>query len=113
VDFRKQQREHAPVHINGTAVEKVESFKFLCVHITDDQKWSTHTNSVMKKAQQCHFKLRMLKKIVLPLKPSQTFSLPGITAWYGNCTARNRRALQRVVWSAQRIPAGKLFIYAW
>jgi hypothetical protein len=25
VDFRKQQREHHPIHINGTAVEKVES----------------------------------------------------------------------------------------
>ncbi|XP_064868867.1 uncharacterized protein LOC115113221 isoform X3 [Oncorhynchus nerka] len=32
VDFRKQQREHAPIHIDGTAVEKVESFKFLSVH---------------------------------------------------------------------------------
>ena len=31
VDFRKQQREHPPIHINGTAVEKVERFKFLCV----------------------------------------------------------------------------------
>jgi hypothetical protein len=31
-----------------------------------------------------------------------------ITAWYGNCTACQRRALQRVVWSAQRIAGGKL-----
>jgi hypothetical protein len=35
VDFRKQQREHPPIHIDGTAVEKVESFKFLGIHITD------------------------------------------------------------------------------
>ena len=35
VDFRKQQREHTPIHIDRTAVEKVESFKLLCVHITD------------------------------------------------------------------------------
>ena len=33
-DFRKQQRGHPPIHIDGTAVEKVESFKFLGVHIT-------------------------------------------------------------------------------
>jgi hypothetical protein len=26
VDSRKQQRKHAPIHIDGTAVEKVESF---------------------------------------------------------------------------------------
>jgi hypothetical protein len=33
-------------------VEKVESFKFLGIHITDDLKWSTHTDSVVKKALQ-------------------------------------------------------------
>ena len=32
VDIREQQREHHPIHIDGTAVEKVESFKFLSVH---------------------------------------------------------------------------------
>ena len=70
VDFRKQQREHSPLHIDGTAVEMVESFKFLGVHITDKLKLST---------QQHLFNLRRLKKC--------------IPAWYGNCTAHNRRAL--------------------
>jgi hypothetical protein len=42
MDFRKQQREHAPIHIDGTSVENVESFKFLCILITDNLKWSTH-----------------------------------------------------------------------
>jgi hypothetical protein len=52
VNFRKQKREHPPIHINGTVVEKVESFKFLCVDVTDKLKWSTHTDSVVKKVQQ-------------------------------------------------------------
>ena len=43
-DFRKQQREHPPIHVNGTAVENVESFKFLGVHIMYKLKWSTHTD---------------------------------------------------------------------
>jgi hypothetical protein len=43
---------HPPIYIDGTAVEKVESFKFLGVHITDKLKWTTHTYSVVKKAQQ-------------------------------------------------------------
>ena len=38
VYFRRQQREHPPIQIKGTAVEKVESFKFLGVHITDKLK---------------------------------------------------------------------------
>jgi hypothetical protein len=43
--LQEQQREHAPIHIDGTAVEKVESFKFLGVHITDKIEWSTHKDS--------------------------------------------------------------------
>ena len=58
VDFRKQQREHPPIHIDWTVVEKVESFKFLGVHITYKLKWSTHTDSVAKKAQQHLFNLK-------------------------------------------------------
>ena len=62
VDFRKQEREPPPIHMKGTAVEEVESFKFLGVHIMDKLKWSTHTNSVVKKAQQRLFNLRRLNK---------------------------------------------------
>ena len=41
MDFRKQKREHPPIHIDGTAVEKVAFFKFLGVHITKKLKWTT------------------------------------------------------------------------
>ena len=41
-----------PIYIDGIAVEKVERSKFFGVHITDKSKWSTHTDSVVKKAQQ-------------------------------------------------------------
>jgi hypothetical protein len=43
VDFRRPQREYVPIHINIATVERVKSFKFLSVHITDDLKWSIHT----------------------------------------------------------------------
>jgi hypothetical protein len=116
VDFRKQQREHPPIHIEGTAVEKVESSKFLGVHITDKLKWTTHTDSVVKKTQQSFFNLRRLKKFGLSPKTLtnlyrctiKSILLGCITAWYGNCTALNRKALQRVVRTAQRITWDKL-----
>ena len=41
-----RMRREQPIHIDGTVVEKVESFKFLGVHIMDKLKWSTHTDSV-------------------------------------------------------------------
>uniref|UniRef100_A0AAZ3NMA7 Alkylated DNA repair protein AlkB homologue 8 N-terminal domain-containing protein n=1 Tax=Oncorhynchus tshawytscha TaxID=74940 RepID=A0AAZ3NMA7_ONCTS len=114
--LRKQQREHPPIHIDGTVVERVASFKFLGIHITDKLNWSTHTDSIVRKAQQRLFNLRRLKKFGLSPKALTNFYrctiesiLAGcITAWYGNCTALNRKALQRVVRSAQRITGGKL-----
>ncbi|CDR17528.1 unnamed protein product, partial [Oncorhynchus mykiss] len=41
---------------------RVASFKFLGIHITDKLNWSTHTDSIVKKAQQRLFNLRRLKK---------------------------------------------------
>ena len=65
VDFRKQQWEHPLSTLTATAVEKVESFKFLGVHVTDKLHWSTHTDTVVKKAQQRLFNLRRLNKFDL------------------------------------------------
>jgi hypothetical protein len=44
-------------------VERVESFKFLCVHITKDLSWSKYTSTVVKRAQQRLISLRRLKKM--------------------------------------------------
>jgi hypothetical protein len=57
---------------------------------------------VVKKAQQRLFNLKRLKKFGLAPKTLKYFYrckiesiLSGcITAWYGNCTGHNRRALQ-------------------
>ena len=61
VDFRKQQREHPLFTSMG---QQWRSWK-VGVHITDKLKWSTHTDSVVKKAQECLFNLRRLKKFGL------------------------------------------------
>ena len=66
--------------------------------------------------QQRLFNLRKLKKFGLPPKALtnvyrctiESILSCCITAWYGNCTALNWKALQRVVRSAQRITGGKL-----
>ena len=50
VDYRKRRTEHAPILIDGAAVEQVESFKFLGVHITNKLSWSKHTKTVVKRA---------------------------------------------------------------
>ena len=52
----------APININGAVVERVKSFMFLGVHITNDQSWSKHTKTVVKRARQHLVPLRRLKR---------------------------------------------------
>ncbi len=118
VDYRRQSREHTPITIDKTPVERVSSFKFLGVHITEDLTWSAHTDAVLKKAHQRLFFLRRLSEVwneppeILRSfytlhcgeHPDRLLS----TAWFGNSTAGNRRALQRVVRTARHIVGGEL-----
>jgi hypothetical protein len=96
VDDRNRQAEQAPININGAVEERVESFMFLGVHITTDLSWSKHTKTAVKRAQQ-------------NLHDREHDGEHGcITAWYGYCSASDRKALQRVVSMAQYITGDKL-----
>ncbi|TQW86691.1 alkylated DNA repair protein domain-containing protein, partial [Clostridioides difficile] len=107
----KGEPEHAPILIDGAVVEQVESFKFLSVHITNKVSWSKHTKTVVKRARQSLSPLRRLKRFGMGPPILKTFYsctikriLTGcITVWYGNCSASDRKALQRVVSTAQYI----------
>src|SRR4029434_10132780 len=43
VDFRKSHSEHPPLTIDGAAVERVSSTKFLGVHISEDLSWAINS----------------------------------------------------------------------
>eukprot|EP00061_Rhincodon_typus_P005596 g25297.t1 len=110
-EFRKKGGEHAPIYINGTEVERVNSIKFLGVTITNDLSWTTHIDVKVKKAQRCFFFLRRLRKFGMSIRSLTNFHrctiesiLAGcIMAWNGNCSAQDRKKLQRVVCTAQTI----------
>ena len=116
VDYRKRRTEPAPILIDEAVVEQGESFKFLGVHITNKLSWSKHTRTVVKRARQSLFPLRKLKRFGMgPQMLKRFYScniesiLTGcITAWYGNCSASDRKAIQRVVRMAQCITGTKL-----
>ena len=105
VDYRKSRTEHAPILIDEAVVEQVESFKFLGVHIPNKLTWSKYTNTVVKRAQQSLFPVRRLKRFGIGpqiLKKFYSCTIESIltvciTAWYGNCSASDCKALQRVV----------------
>ncbi|KAI5086838.1 hypothetical protein C0J45_23237 [Silurus meridionalis] len=58
---------------NGTPVERVDSFQYLGVHITQDLSWSCHTNTLVKKARQRLYNLRRLRDFKLPSQVLKTF----------------------------------------
>ncbi len=76
-----------------------------------DLTWTTNTMSLSKKAQQrLHF-LHRLKRASLPPPMLTTFYrgtiesvlTSCITVWYGNCSAADRKTLQRTVNTAAKI----------
>ena len=90
MDYRKNMTEHAPILIDGAALDQVESFKFLGVHITNKLTWSKHTMTVVKQARQTLFAIRRLKIFGMGPQILKRFYsctiesiLTGcITAWY-------------------------------
>ncbi|KAK3572729.1 hypothetical protein QTP86_006989 [Hemibagrus guttatus] len=94
----KQERNYQSLIINGTPVEREDSFQYLGVHITQDLSWSCHI--LVKKARQCLYHLRRLKEFKLPSKVLKTFYtctiesilMGSIIAWFGNSTEQDRKA---------------------
>jgi hypothetical protein len=63
VDYMKWRAEQAPINIDGTEVERVESFKFLGVHFTNKLSLSKHPKTVVKRARQHLFPPQETEKI--------------------------------------------------
>uniref|UniRef100_A0A3B3SQS9 Alkylated DNA repair protein AlkB homologue 8 N-terminal domain-containing protein n=1 Tax=Paramormyrops kingsleyae TaxID=1676925 RepID=A0A3B3SQS9_9TELE len=109
VAYRRQQGSYTPVHINGATVERVSTFRYL-LHLQEDLTWSTHTRALVSKARQQLYHLRQLRRFkVSPAVLKAFYSAAveniltmSITSWLGNCSAQDRKALQRVVRAAER-----------
>ncbi len=111
VDFRRNPPALPPLAIMNSTVTAVESFRFLGTTISQDLKWDTHIDSIVKKAQQRSFFLRQLKKFNLPqAHMTQFYSAvielvlcSSITVWFGSASKSDIRRLQRTVRTAERI----------
>ncbi len=117
VDFRKsQQRPYTPLMISGTPVERVSSFKYLGVNISENLTWTTHIQTQVKKARQRLYHLRQLRKFRVSPAILKTFYsgtiesvlTQCISVWYGNSSNQDCKALQRVVRLAECISGSAL-----
>ncbi len=93
VDFRKrQQRPYTPLMISGSPVERVSSFKYLGVNISEDLTWTTHIQTQVKKTRQRLNHLRQLRKFRVSPAILNTFYSGAIesavtqciSVWHGN-----------------------------
>ncbi len=111
MDFRRNPPALPPLTIMNNSVNAVESFRFLGTTISQDLKWDTHIDSIVKKAQQRMYFLRQLKKFNLPqAHMTQFYSAviesvlcSSITVWFGSASKSDIRRLQRTVRTAERI----------
>ncbi len=117
VDFRKRHlRPYTPLMISGTPVERVSSFKYLGVNISEDLTWTTHIQTQVKKARQRLYHLRQLREFRVSPTILKTFYsgtiesvlTQCISVWYGNSSSQDCKALQRVVRLAERISGSAL-----
>ncbi len=100
-----------PLTIMNNTVTAVESFRFLGTTISQDLRWDTHIDSIVKKAQQRMYFLRQLKKFNLPqAHMTQFYSAiiesvlcSSITVWFGSASKSDIRRLQWTVRTAERI----------
>ncbi|KAK3526509.1 hypothetical protein QTP70_030658, partial [Hemibagrus guttatus] len=103
VDFRRNTPALPPLTIMNSTVPTVESFRFLGTTISQDLKWDTHIDSIIKKAQQRLYFLRQLRKFNLPQELlTQFYSVfiesvlcTSITVWFGSATKSDIGRLQR------------------
>ena len=73
VDLYKSHTEHPPLTIDGAAVERVSSTKFLGVHISENLSWAINSASLAKKAYRRLYFLRKLKRVKAPIPILNTF----------------------------------------
>ncbi len=107
---------YTPLMISGTPVERVSSFKYLGVNISEDLTWTTHIQTQVKKARQRLYHLRQLRKFRVSPTILKTFYsgtvesvlTQCISMWYGNSSSQDCKALQRVVRLAECISGSAL-----
>ncbi len=109
VNFRKRQhRPYTPLMISGTLVERVSSFKYLGVNISEDLTWTAHIQTQVKKARQRLYHLRQLRILNFYSGAIESVLTQCISVWYGNSLNQDYKALQRVVRLAERISGSAL-----
>lgn len=109
VDFKRRGHTHPPLFLGGAAVEMVCILKYLGLHISNAFTWATNTAATNACISVGSLKRASFSPAVLTsFCVVESILTSDITVWYGNCSVADRKALQRVVKSAQKIINSRL-----
>ncbi|KAM9822492.1 uncharacterized protein ACBT44_007651 [Syngnathus typhle] len=105
VDFRRDPSPLSPLTIHSNTILSTDTFKYLGSKISRDLKWTSHIESVRKKAQQRLYFLRQLSKFTQELLKTIIHSIlcTSITVWFGATTKEDKHRLQRTIRTAEKI----------
>ena len=68
VDFSKSPGNPTPVLVHGKPLESIKEPKLLGLTISNNLKWNTHIESIIKKASKRIYFLKQLKRAKIPAK---------------------------------------------
>ncbi|CAL9684750.1 unnamed protein product [Knipowitschia caucasica] len=106
VDFRRRHSAApAPVYIQGKGIERVDSYKYLGVHLNHKLDWTHNTDALFKKGQSRLYLLRRLRSFGAQGPLLKTFYdsvvasaiLYGVVCWNSSITERDRKKLDKVI----------------
>ena len=109
-DFRKLHHDPPTLSINGEVVERVDSYSYLGVEISNKLDWSLNTKRIQKKCCQRNYFVRKLRKCnvcrtitnLFYKSTAQSVLCFCLICWGGSLSVKNRVLLDRVVRSARK-----------
>ena len=107
IDFRKLQHDPPTLSINGEVVERVDSYSYLGVEISNKLDWSLNTKRIQKKCCQRNYFVRKLRTFVVCRTVTNLFYKSTVQSVLRCClicclSVKNRVLLDRVVRSASK-----------
>ena len=111
VDFRRHRSAPQPVNIQEVDIERMESYKYLGVHLNHRLDWTHHTDAgvlggtLYRRGQSRLYLLRRLRSFAVQGIPLRSLYdsvvasaiLYGVVCWISSITERERKKLDKVI----------------
>ena len=105
IDFRRSVLQPPPVFIDGVEVERVSSYKYLGVHLTDSLTWGDQVDALIKKLNSrlyCLRKMAIFKVRTDVMNMFYNATIYGVwryclITWGGNVTKADKERIDSII----------------